>query len=165
MQFEVFAVSARGDRGLVEELNRFLRGHRVLHVERQLVTEGGVSFWSFCVEYLDAMGLAPGLPGAGPKVDYKELLTPEQFARFVRLRTLRKELADKEAVPPYAVFTNEQLAQIVRLEAPSATAMAGIPGIGQAKMAKYGEAFLRALSEGQTKAGHEADGQTAGTNR
>ena len=35
MQFQVFAVPASGDRELVETLNRFLRSHRVLQVERR----------------------------------------------------------------------------------------------------------------------------------
>jgi superfamily II DNA helicase RecQ len=122
-----------------------------LQVERRLVDKGAECFWTFCVEYLDVPvsgGAATGLP----KVDYKALLRPEQFARFSALRNLRKELADKEAVPPYAVFTNEQLAEMVKLTTPTKEDIQAIPGIGQAKMQKYGDAFLELL----IKTGQEA---------
>ena len=46
-------------------------------------------------------------------MDYKEILKSEDFAVFARLRDLRKEIAQAEAVPVYTVFTNEQLAQLV----------------------------------------------------
>jgi len=97
-------------------MNQFIRGRRVLNVERRLIEEGRSSFWSFCVEYLDGQVTEPRPVS---KVDYKEVLTPPQFERFARLRALRKEFSDREAVPPYAVFTNEQLARMVRLEATS----------------------------------------------
>ena len=45
------------------------------------------------------------------RIDYKEVLSAPEFERFARLRLLRKELAEKEGVPAYAIFTNEQLAQ------------------------------------------------------
>ncbi|MDH7502434.1 MAG: HRDC domain-containing protein [Verrucomicrobiota bacterium] len=147
MQFEVFAVPAAGNRDLADALNRFLRSHRVLHVERRLVETGAECVWSFCVEYLD-VPVGAAMPSSLPKIDYKAVLTPEQFARFSALRVLRKELADKEAVPPYAIFTNEQLAEMVKLEAPTKGDIQAIPGIGLAKMQKYGDAFPAALSTG-----------------
>jgi superfamily II DNA helicase RecQ len=164
MQFDVFAVPASGSREMVETLNRFLRSRRVLHVERKLVENGSACYWSFCVEFLEGGSSGPVLDGS-PKVDYKEVLTPEQFARFSALRTLRKELADREAVPPYAVFTNEQLAQMVRLESPTAAAMEQIAGIGPAKMARYGAVFLQALSGAAQKTTHETSGPPAGADR
>ena len=36
-----------------EEMNRFLRSHRVLNVDRRWVDQGSESFWSFCVDYLE----------------------------------------------------------------------------------------------------------------
>lgn len=142
MQFRVYQVSVRDSSGGIEELNAFLRGHRVVRVEREFVDEGSNSFWAFCVEYLSGPEVTPRVFG---KVDYKEVLTPEQFSRFARLRALRKELSDKEAIPPYAVFTNEQLAEMAKLEPASKTGMQGIPGIGTARVEKYGEVFLAVL--------------------
>ena len=109
MQYQVFAVPVRSNGTQVEEMNRFLRSHRVLTVERQMVAEGQNSFWTFCVEFLETAGPAEGRNEG--RIDYKEVLSAPEFERFARLRLLRKELAEKEGVPAYAIFTNEQLAQ------------------------------------------------------
>jgi superfamily II DNA helicase RecQ len=128
----------------MEDLNRFLRTHRVLSTERRLVETAQGAYWMFCVEYLEsALPSSERTPG---KVDYREVLPPEQFAKFSRLRAIRKEIADREAFPPYAVFTNEQLAAMARLDAASAVALQAIDGVGEAKMAKYGARFLEGLT-------------------
>jgi hypothetical protein len=50
MQFKLFAISASGDDAAEEELNRFLRSHRVVSVQKELVRDGGGPFWCFCIE-------------------------------------------------------------------------------------------------------------------
>ena len=65
------------------------------------------------------------IPGKN-KVDYKEILTPEQFAVFARLRELRKEIASREAVPVYTIFTNEQLSQMVQASPDSMVALGNL---------------------------------------
>jgi len=79
-----------------DELNRFLRGRRVLEVCHHFVDEGANSRWCFLVEYLEGEikgGYGTSSPRA--RVDYKEVLDEASFARFVRLRTVRKKLADE----------------------------------------------------------------------
>jgi hypothetical protein len=39
MQMSFFSIPARGDSGLQEDLNRFLRSHRVLTVHREFVAQ------------------------------------------------------------------------------------------------------------------------------
>ena len=78
----------------VAEMNAFLRGHRVLAVKKEFVADGENSFWTFCVEYLDGVGAGALLPGGRPKVDYKEVLKPEEFEVFSRLRDWRKSVAE-----------------------------------------------------------------------
>jgi superfamily II DNA helicase RecQ len=58
---------------------------------------------------------------------------------------LRKELAQTEAVPVYALFTNEQLAQMVQRRCRSRNDLAQIEGIGESKIDKYAERFLPLL--------------------
>ena len=53
-------------------------------------------------------GLAPshGAPGRSERrVDYREVLSAEQFEVFSKLREVRKEVAEREAVAVYAIFT------------------------------------------------------------
>jgi superfamily II DNA helicase RecQ len=79
-------------------------------------------------------------------VDYREVLNPEQFEVFSKLRELRKQIAEKESIPVYAVFTNEQLAAMVQTQADSKTKLKAIEGVGDARIDKYGEEFLRGIT-------------------
>jgi superfamily II DNA helicase RecQ len=145
MQFRVFSITAAGDLEAEEEFNRFLRSHRVVSVQKQLVVEGGSAHWCFCVEYL----LGPQPTGAGGKgrsrVDYKEVLSEADFVVFARLRDVRKDLAAGDAIPVYAVCTNEQLAEMARGHVTTMSELKKIDGFGEAKAAKYGEALLAGI--------------------
>lgn len=146
MQLKITAIPADGPEEMVEELNKFLRSHRVLSVERRLVETGGSAYWAVCVEYLERGGEGGGAGGNGRRgVDYREVLSEADFAVFAKLRELRKGLAEKEGVPPYSVFTNEQLAAMVTARADSLAALGKIDGIGQARLEKYGTAVLGLL--------------------
>jgi hypothetical protein len=63
MQMSFFSIPARGDSGLQEDLNRFLRSHRVLTVHRDFVPLGENSFWALAVEYM--LGAAPAESTSG----------------------------------------------------------------------------------------------------
>ena len=100
-------------------MNAFLRSHRVLKVNRELVQRESAPCWAVCVEYMEGP-VASGPSGRGGqrnddrKVDYKAMLSEGDFAVFSLLRDLRKTLAEAEGVPVYAVFTNEQLAKFAQ---------------------------------------------------
>lgn len=83
MQLKVFILPIKNLGAAEVEMNAFLRGHRVLAVKKEFVPDGENSFWTFCVEYLDGGGGGGLLPGGKlPKVDYKEVLKPEEFEVF-----------------------------------------------------------------------------------
>jgi superfamily II DNA helicase RecQ len=147
MQLKLFILPVKNLAAAEAEMNTFLRSHRVLAVKKELVAEGENSFWTFCVEYLESApggAGAPGLPGR-PKVDYKELLKPEEFEVFSRLREWRKGVAEKEGVPVYVVFSNEQLAEMVRQRVASQVQLKQIEGVGDSRVEKYGAAVLERL--------------------
>ena len=118
------------------------------------------------MSYIEGEG-RPGPEKRQKRVDYREVLSAEEFALFSKLRELRKELAEQEGVPVYAVFTNDHLADMVRQRVVSLETLQSINGVGQARLEKYGEAFVRilkrdipALSHGPaaTEESHEANG-------
>ena len=90
---------------------------------------------------------ATGAVRARNKVDYRERLSPEDFAVFARLREVRKEIAQADAVPVYAIFTNEQLAQMVQARATTKAALEKIAGVGDARIEKYGPRVLEFLHQ------------------
>jgi hypothetical protein len=52
MQFKLFSIPATGDDAAEEELNLFLRSHRAVSVQRELVQSGARASWCFCIELL-----------------------------------------------------------------------------------------------------------------
>ncbi len=95
-------------------LNAFLAANSVLSVERHFVADGANSFWSIGVGVAtESTSEAKSRGKRG--VDYREILSPEHFAIYARLRTLRNKLAEEQGTPPYAIFTNEQLATMAQL--------------------------------------------------
>ena len=166
MQFQFFRIPAASPDAVTEDLNRFVRGHRILSVQRELVQEAGGVYWAVCVEYLPPVqgggsNNAQGSGSAGkPKVDYKEVLSETDFAVFSRLRQLRKEVAEREGLPVYAVFTNEQIAAMVSAKVDSLAAMQKIEGVGESRIEKYGALFLAPL-KASNGASHEADRKPA----
>ncbi|MCI3923808.1 DNA helicase RecQ [Paenibacillus sp. TRM 82003] len=64
---------------------------------------------------------------------------------FDELRGLRKSLAEKAKVPPFAIFHDATLREMcVKLPRDEA-ALLGIKGVGENKVAKYGQAFLECI--------------------
>lgn len=143
MRYKFFSIPVAHSDDAEAELNRFLAAHRVLNVDNNFVSDGGNSYWAVCVRYTTD---PPG-PSVGKrsKLDYKEILSETEFSLFVKLRELRKRIADEEAVPPYALFNNEQLAQMVRGEITTRTDLERIPGVGPSRIEKYAEPFLSLL--------------------
>ncbi len=149
MAFRFFTIPITSADGPAETLNAFLRSHRIVKVDRQLVEEGTSSLWVLCVEYLDGLdnaGLVERHGGIRTKTDYREILSEPDFAVFAKLREIRKSIAQSEAVPVYTIFTNEQLAQMVTTKATTRAALAKIDGLGEARLEKYSKRMLEILS-------------------
>ncbi len=143
MKLRFFTVPMLDGEEESQELNRFLATNRVLMVERHFVSDGSRSGWAICVSYLDRGGRPA--PEHGKRVDYREILSESDFAIYAKLRSLRKSMAEKDGLPAYTFFTNEQLAAMVQQRVTSLKALEEIPGIGPARVKKYGAAFLEIL--------------------
>lgn len=64
---------------------------------------------------------------------------------FQKLRTKRKELADKAGVPPYIIFSDKSLIEMAAFLPKSDQEMLNINGVGRVKLEKYGSDFLEVL--------------------
>jgi ATP-dependent DNA helicase RecQ len=74
-------------------------------------------------------------------------MTPQVAVRFEALRRWRLETARSSQVPPYVVFHDRTLAEIARRDPRSSGALASIPGVGPAKLDRYGESVLTVLRD------------------
>ena len=140
MQIKVFDITSINSESTIESINNFVRGHKVLDIDKQFyVTSDNVGHWSIFITYLDMPhSTTAKVVEKREKIDYKEVLSEEEFARFAKLRSIRKQLATDDAVPAYAVFTDAELAQIACLSNIDTTTVFKISGIGEKRMEKYG---------------------------
>lgn len=123
--------------------NEFVAAHRVLSVDRQLITAGASPAWAVCVTYTG--GSEELMPKKAPRVDYKQVLSEEDFAVYAKLRDLRKSMADHDAVSVYAIASNEQLAAMVTQRVSTVEAFGEIDGMGPARLGKYAGQLLDVL--------------------
>jgi ATP-dependent DNA helicase RecQ len=65
---------------------------------------------------------------------------------FQRLRGVRKELADRQGVPAYIVFSDKVLREMASRRPGTAAQLLDVPGVGPAKLERYGQTFLEAIA-------------------
>ena len=70
---------------------------------------------------------------------------PEAEALFLRLRALRKRLANAQGVPAYIVFSDAALRAMARARPATPEAFLDVPGVGPVKLERYGNEFLAAI--------------------
>jgi len=85
---------------------------------------------------------------AGPGIDLQD---DDAKALWDSLRALRRTLAQEHEVPPYVIFHDATLQEIVRYRPRSGAELMQMSGIGQTKLDRYGDAILEVLQQ------HEAD--------
>jgi ATP-dependent DNA helicase RecQ len=72
-------------------------------------------------------------------------LSAEDEPLFERLRELRREIAAEQGVPAYVVFPDATLVAMAAARPGSEEELLAISGVGRAKLARYGAAFLEAV--------------------
>ena len=65
---------------------------------------------------------------------------------YGRLRALRKRLADAQRVPAYVVFSDAALAEMAARRPRTPAELLEVGGVGQTKLARYGEEFLAVIA-------------------
>lgn len=64
---------------------------------------------------------------------------------FGSLRVLRKKIADEHKVPPYVIFSDKTLLEMCRQLPVTLQEMKRIAGVGDAKLERYGDDFIREI--------------------
>ncbi|MCC5874741.1 MAG: DNA helicase RecQ [Candidatus Sumerlaeia bacterium] len=86
--------------------------------------------------------LASAKPSPTMDVD---ALTPLEEKDFELLRVLRKKIAERAKVPPYVIFGDVTLRDIVRRRPKDLVEFSRVKGVGRKKLEAYGQVFLEAL--------------------
>lgn len=148
MQIKIFTIPIGDNGAAVEEMNRFLRSNKVLEVQNQLISNENGAYWCFCVRYIEKMFNL--MNESKTKIDYKQVLDEATFQKFSKLREVRKKVATDEGIPAFAVFTDEELAGLAKLETITAQNMLTIKGIGNKKVERYAQYFITKPERNET---------------
>ena len=95
-------------------------------------------------------------PAARGRRASKPLAPGSDDALFEALRTLRKRLADEAGMPPYIIFNDASLRDMAQRQPTTLDDFAGIVGVGQAKLARYGKQFVELIRSRQTDGAQSA---------
>lgn len=74
---------------------------------------------------------------------------------FEVLRSLRKEIAEAQGVPPYIIFNDNTLSEMCRHLPSSTEQFLNIKGVGEEKLKRYGESFIEAIKKYASEHGIE----------
>ncbi len=143
-QFMTFFVSPFSEPSSHAELNNFLKSHRIINVEKRLIDGERGTGWVFLVEYSDNAGTKASYTMSA-KIDWRDVLTPSQFAVYDLLRKKRKEIGEKTKIPLYGILSNEQLALMAQNSPKTKEEFLKIKGVNDQKFKQFGEQFLETI--------------------
>ena len=83
-----------------------------------------------------------------PAVEDEVALDGDGVALLGRLKALRTSIAREERVPPYVVFPDRSLNAMAARRPRSLAMLSEIPGVGPARLDRYGDRFLELLRGG-----------------
>ncbi len=123
-------------------------------VEVDLAGHGGLSIAPAGRDFLrDRPALmlrVPGTPRLRRQKTAREAarsaVTEADNALFQALRQKRMEIARAQNVPPYVIFHDRTLIALAAARPASRAEMANVPGVGEAKLDRYGPAFLTVIA-------------------
>jgi len=126
-------------------LDAFCTEHDVLSVFEHFFVHEGRPSWALLISYRPR---PPGPHAAAVEAprDPRVEVPPEARATFEAIRQWRNNRARDEGKPPYVLFTNNQLIAIARGRPTSKAALAEIHGVGESKLAAYGDEIVAILA-------------------
>lgn len=86
-------------------------------------------------------------PKAKKKTREKSIIKSSNSALFESLRALRRQLADEENKPPFLIFSDATLHEMVERHPKTTEQLLAVSGVGQHKLTHYGSEFLKVLNE------------------
>lgn len=149
MQIKIFTIPSYSGEAENDLLNKFLATHRIIDVQQAY--DSSACAWSFCIKYIDSpLRSEQTTSSSSSKVDYKNLLSEPEFARFSALRSIRKQLSVEKGMPAYAIFTDAELASMSKVESLTIDCLMGMKDINEKHLREWGADMLNRLSLNET---------------
>ncbi|MBF0451421.1 MAG: HRDC domain-containing protein [Candidatus Magnetomorum sp.] len=156
VKYKIFPIPIINPEDQENVLNQFLCTHKIISIHKEIVKEISGHYVCFVVEYLDNKNDPPAvskgskntIPEKKDRIDYREILSADDFQLYLRLKDWRKLIGEQnDNIPLYNIFTNEQLAQICQKKVNSKNELKKIPGVGDVKVDKYSNDVFKIVSE------------------
>lgn len=138
--------ASHGALQLSERCRPLLRGEESLELRRDLRTKSA----------------GPKLSGSKSRASQQQL-DAEDHALWNALKALRKQLADEQDVPPYVIFHDATLMEMVVYRPLTPVQLRRLNGVGERKLNQYGDPFLELIAEHQAAPADDSDSQAEET--
>jgi len=159
MPYRVIDLCYSPKRGAIDDepLQRLLHGHEVVQISERFYRHDGVPHLVVGVRYRLAPAVVPPKQrertetsreanGASTSNDWKDVLEDGKEKLFETLRSWRTARARADAVPPYVVFHDSTLMEMVTHKPDTLAQLSELTGVGEVKLERYGEDFLAVIS-------------------
>lgn len=127
------------------EVRDFFKDKQVVSVNDYFFTRNDIPYLTLVFKYLSQPPdetARVASTSSKKNESWKNLLSESDMGLFQLLRDWRSQKCRKEGVPPYVLFNNTQLAEIVKLRPQSHSDLSKVEGIGDAKIKKYADEIL-----------------------
>ena len=142
-QIQSFFISSYGDNNQCEELNHFLRSHKVIRLTHGFVSNSDAPGFHIIVEYADN----GNAESSKKRVDYRAMLKDEpQKLIFDSLKKFRSELFKKDKlIGAYMICKDEHLYQMAINPDISIEEIKSLPHSANIKLEEYGQTLFEEL--------------------
>lgn len=149
-QFKSFFIRAVSDEQICDDLNYFLRSHKIIRLKEGFVTGENPGF-HILVEYAEN---AEVQNKQSKRVDYRAMLNTEsEKTMFDALKKFRSELCKKDKlVGAYMICKDEHLFAMVQNPHMTSGEIAALPHSANIKIEQYSDALAQELLKFSTKA-------------
>ena len=140
-RLSVFGIATEEELALVRPVSRALLARDALRAD----DFGGLSFGPGAKPILKGEASLEIVLPQRQKTRKRRAAAEAESPLFNALRAKRREIAAAAGMPPYVIFHDSTLREMAALRPSSLAAMAEVPGVGAAKLERYGPAFLDVL--------------------
>jgi len=126
-------------------LRDFIADKEVIEFSEHFFTHENTPFLTILIAYrsIESLESRRYVKQTDPRLEFDGV----EKEAYDALRAWRAAAAKMEGIPVYMITNNKQLAKMIRLKPTSREALGGVEGVGEAKIAKYGDQVLEILSK------------------
>jgi len=92
---------------------------------------------------------AKSIANSPRRANLSQDIANEDQSLWQALRACRKRLAEEQGVPPYVIFHDSTLREMLEFRPLTLDQLRGITGVGESKLKRFGEEFLTVLREAE----------------